>query len=93
MSSTAAQANMGFDEATKVVRTLTRKPDNSMLLKLYGLFKQATIGNVNTSQPWAMQIEARAKWDAWNGYQNLPKDKAQKQYVDLVLQLLKTHKK
>ena len=36
------------------------------LLVLYGLYKQATVGDVNTEQPWKVQVEARAKWDAWN---------------------------
>lgn len=35
-------------------------------LKLYGLYKQATVGDINIAQPWAIQIEARAKWGAWN---------------------------
>lgn len=83
---------MNFEQATKQVRTLTKKPENHTLLKLYGLFKQATIGDVNTSQPWSVQLEARAKWDAWHANKGLAKEVAKKQYVDLVLQLLKTHK-
>ena len=42
-----------------------KKPDNNKLLQLYSLYKQATVGNVNTAQPWAVQIEARVKWDVW----------------------------
>lgn len=85
-------SGMSFEEATKVVRTLTRKPDNDSLLKLYGLFKQVTVGDVNTKQPWAVQVEARAKWDAWNSYKGLTKVNAEKQYISIVQQLLKTHK-
>ena len=45
---------------------LKQRPNNAQLLELYALYKQATVGDVNTAQPWAVQMEARAKWDAWN---------------------------
>lgn len=31
-----------------------------------------------------MQLEARAKWDAWNGLKGTTKEDAMKQYVQLV---------
>jgi diazepam-binding inhibitor (GABA receptor modulating acyl-CoA-binding protein) len=34
-------------------------------LQFYSYYKQATEGDVQGSQPWAVQLEARAKWDAW----------------------------
>lgn len=45
---------------------LKNKPSNEVLLKLYALYKQATVGDVNIAQPWAVQMEARAKHDAWS---------------------------
>ena len=47
-------------------------------------FDQATVGDVEGSQPWAVQMEARAKWDAWNSVKGMSKEEAMKQYVDLV---------
>ena len=35
------------------------------MLEIYGLYKQATAGDNTTSQPWAIQLEAAAKWNAW----------------------------
>jgi diazepam-binding inhibitor (GABA receptor modulating acyl-CoA-binding protein) len=64
-----------FEDAQVRVKQLTSMPSTDNLLKLYGLYKQASAGDVNTSQPWAVQIEARAKWDAWNkckGMSNRP---------------------
>ena len=55
-----------FETAAERVKTLKQKPNNDQLLQLYGLYKQATTGDVNIAQPWAVQMEARAKWDAWN---------------------------
>ena len=42
---------------------------------------QATVGDVEGSQPWAVQMEARAKWDAWNSVKGMPKEEAMKQYA------------
>lgn len=39
-----------FDEAAERVKTLTKRPTDMELLELYGLFKQATIGDNNTSE-------------------------------------------
>ena len=39
---------------------------NEELVELYGLYKQATVGDINIAQPWAVQVKERAKWDAWN---------------------------
>lgn len=80
---------MKFLEATEKVKTLSKRPDNNTCLKLYGLYKQATIGDCNIQQPWSFEIEARAKWNAW--YDNLGKSKvkAENEYVELVVNLLR----
>lgn len=80
---------MKFTEAVEKVKTLSERPDNNTLLKLYGLYKQATIGNCDTQQPWAIQIEARAKWDAWYSHYNKSKQSVEMEYVQLVEKLLK----
>jgi diazepam-binding inhibitor (GABA receptor modulating acyl-CoA-binding protein) len=50
-------------------------------LACYGLFKQVTVGDNATPQPWAMQLEARAKWDAWNSRKGLSKESAIAAYI------------
>lgn len=30
------------------------------------LYKQSTIGDINISQPWADDVQNRAKWNSWN---------------------------
>lgn len=35
---------------------------NEQKLQFYGLYKQATVGNVNTPQPWSINMVAKAKW-------------------------------
>ena len=29
-------------------------------------YKQSTIGDINISQPWADDVQNRAKWNSWN---------------------------
>ena len=53
-------------------------------LYLYSHFKQATQGDVSGSQPWAVQVEARAKWDAWNKLKGMSKEEAMQKYIDKV---------
>eukprot|EP00999_Lentomonas_sp_LEN2_P001968 NODE_3130_length_451_cov_50.228395_g3080_i0.p1 GENE.NODE_3130_length_451_cov_50.228395_g3080_i0~~NODE_3130_length_451_cov_50.228395_g3080_i0.p1 ORF type:complete len:106 (+),score=35.09 NODE_3130_length_451_cov_50.228395_g3080_i0:76-393(+) len=57
---------------------------NDEKLQVYSLFKQATQGDVTGSQPWAVQVEARAKWDAWNKLKGMSKDDAKQKYIDLM---------
>ena len=57
---------------------------NDDKLKIYALFKQATIGDVQGSQPWAVQLEARAKWDAWKALEGTDKDTAKERYIEAV---------
>lgn len=55
-----------LERAKTKVATLTKNPGNDAMLKLYGLFKQASIGTCNTKKPGMMDFVGRAKWDAWN---------------------------
>ena len=73
-----------FKQATEFVKRLPKDGDvklsNDDKLRFYALFKQATVGKCSKnggSQPWAMKVEARAKWDAWNALGDMnPKDAA-----------------
>lgn len=79
-----------FDFAVEQVRTLpsgSNGPTDKEKLIMYGLYKQATAGNCNISQPWAVQVEARAKWDAWNSRKGMSKDDAMSAYCDEFLKL------
>eukprot|EP00455_Lapot_gusevi_P007942 TRINITY_DN13412_c0_g1_i1.p1 TRINITY_DN13412_c0_g1~~TRINITY_DN13412_c0_g1_i1.p1 ORF type:complete len:110 (-),score=43.20 TRINITY_DN13412_c0_g1_i1:127-411(-) len=76
---------MAFEAAVEYVRSLPKDGpvqfDNDTKLQFYSLYKQATEGDVTGSQPWAVQLEARAKWDAWNSRKGLSSDDAKAAYV------------
>jgi diazepam-binding inhibitor (GABA receptor modulator, acyl-CoA-binding protein) len=77
-----------FEEAQQRVKTLAATPDNDTLLALYGLFKQATAGDVSGKRPGMMDFKGRAKFDAWAGRKGTSKDQAMEAYVALVDKLV-----
>ena len=80
-----------FTEAQARVKKLTRRPSNEELLDLYGLFKQATDGDVRGSRPGLLDPKGRAKFDAWTSRRGLPAADARARYVALVDALVKRH--
>jgi len=76
-----------FEKAAAEVKQFTKRPSDSEMLQLYGLYKQATVGDNTTSQPWAVQMEARAKWDAWAANKGINKADAESKYVATVREL------
>ncbi|KAF8771241.1 putative acyl-CoA-binding protein like [Argiope bruennichi] len=56
-----------FNSAAASVKDMKNRPSDSELLELYALYKQATIGDCNIDQPGALDLKAKAKWEAWNG--------------------------
>ena len=76
-----------FREAAARVEKLSKRPSNEQLLDLYGLYKQATEGDVSGSRPGMLDMKGRAKFDAWAGRKGTSKDDAMKKYVALVDQL------
>jgi acyl-CoA-binding protein len=74
-----------FDQAVARSKTLSEKPGNDVLLQLYGLYKQATEGDVNIDPPSNMfDFVAKAKFNAWESLKGKSKEGAMQEYVDLV---------
>jgi acyl-CoA-binding protein len=53
-----------------------------MMLRFYGLYKQATLGKCTEPKPSFWAVIAKAKWDAWKSHGNMPKEEAMKKYVE-----------
>lgn len=77
-----------FAQAQIDVKTLTERPDNQTMLKLYSLFKQASEGDVTGSRPGMMDFVNRAKYDAWAELKGKTNDQAMQDYINLVNRLL-----
>uniref|UniRef100_A0A3Q3ERY4 Diazepam binding inhibitor (GABA receptor modulator, acyl-CoA binding protein) n=1 Tax=Kryptolebias marmoratus TaxID=37003 RepID=A0A3Q3ERY4_KRYMA len=76
-----------FDTAAAEVKQLKAKPQDDEMLKLYSLFKQATVGDVNTARPGMLDFTGKAKWDAWEKQKGKSKDDAMNEYIQLVEEL------
>ncbi|RDV15275.1 acyl-CoA-binding protein [Pontibacter diazotrophicus] len=73
-----------FESAVEKSKTLTERPSNNVLLQLYGLYKQATDGDVNTERPSGFDFKNIAKWDAWKQQEGKSQEAAREEYVQLV---------
>lgn len=79
-----AELHRPFEAAAAAAKTLPAKPDNQTLVKLYSLYKQATVGDVQGNRPGLPDFVGRAKYDAWAAIKGKPGEAAMQQYVDLV---------
>ncbi|WP_291984863.1 acyl-CoA-binding protein [Candidatus Accumulibacter sp. ACC007] len=73
-----------FEAAVASSRTLSERPDNASLLKLYALYKQAVDGDVEGRRPGFTDMVGRAKFDAWAAVKGTAGDDAMSQYIALV---------
>lgn len=76
-----------FQAAVAASKTLSERPDNLMLLKLYALYKQASAGDNAEPKPGFGDMVGRAKWDAWTALKGTPSAQAMQQYIDQVAAL------
>jgi diazepam-binding inhibitor (GABA receptor modulator, acyl-CoA-binding protein) len=77
-----------FEAAVANSKNLTEKPSNEILLKLYSLYKQATIGDNSEEAPSnPFDFVAKAKHSAWEELKGTTKEQAAQLYIDLINQL------
>ena len=77
-----------FLNASVRIKSLGTRPNNQELLQLYALFKQAQQGDASGKRPGALNMVARAKFDAWSAFKGTSAEEARTQYVALVESLL-----
>jgi len=73
-----------FEAAVANSKSLSERPDNMTLLKLYALYKQASSGDNADKKPGFTDMVGRAKWDAWNALKGTSSTDAMQQYIDLI---------
>jgi acyl-CoA-binding protein len=77
-----------FEQAAANVKTLSDRPDNDTMLRLYALYKQGSEGDVKGARPGFLDFVGAAKYEAWEKLQGTSSEQAMKKYVALVQQLL-----
>lgn len=73
-----------FKMAANWIKKLNSKPDDDTLLELYGLYKQATLGDNNTDKPSFIDFKGNKKWNAWNKNKGKNKNKSEIEYITKV---------
>lgn len=85
--------NAVFKEAVSFIQSLPKdaQPQPSVVekLKFYALYKQATVGQNNTTKPGVFDLVGKAKWDAWSKLGAMSKEQAMKEYIDAFITVAK----
>lgn len=76
-----------LEEAAALTQKFTTRPSNEELLKLYGLYKQATEGDNEGERPGGFDFKAAAKYNSWLAFKGKSKTEATEQYIELVEKL------
>ena len=75
-----------FEQSLKDVKKLSDL-SNDQLLQLYGLYKQATDGDVSGPKPGMLDLKGKAKYGAWSKQKGKSAEKAMEAYSALVNKL------
>ncbi|XP_042607848.1 acyl-CoA-binding domain-containing protein 4 isoform X1 [Cyprinus carpio] len=75
-----------FQAAVDVIQSLPKngsyRPSYEVMLRFYGLYKQAVCGQCTASRPGFWDPVGRYKWDAWNQLGDMSRESAMAAYVD-----------
>ena len=78
-----------FKNATDYVASTSSDSNtisDELKLQFYGLYKRATVGKCcdHGTKPWAWELEASAKYDAWNKCEYLTVSQSMQRYINLL---------
>jgi acyl-CoA-binding protein len=76
-----------FDEAVALAMKLAPQPPEVMM-EVYGLYKQATQGDVQGRRPGIIDFKGQTKYDAWANRRGMSREDAMTAYVELVRRLV-----
>nr|CAD7442866.1 unnamed protein product [Timema bartmani] len=82
-----------FTKAAEDVKVLKATPTDDELLEVYALYKQATVGDVNTARPGLFDFKGKSKWDAWEKKKGTSTADAKEAYISKVQQLVEVYGK
>lgn len=71
----------------EAVNKLPTRPSDDELLELYGLYKQATVGDNETEKPGMFDFKGKYKWEAWTKLKGTSQEEAEQKYIALVDEL------
>jgi diazepam-binding inhibitor (GABA receptor modulating acyl-CoA-binding protein) len=77
-----------FLSAAEIVKNLKTKPDNNELLILYGLYKQATVGDNDNEEPGFLDFKGKEKHKAWLKNKGMSTYDSEVKYITKVNELI-----
>lgn len=87
-SKVIAMSDRTFKAAVDIVQNLPKEGSvnisNEQRLLFYSLYKQATVGECNTSKPSFWNVVEKYKWEAWKALGNMEKETAMQKYVEML---------
>jgi diazepam-binding inhibitor (GABA receptor modulating acyl-CoA-binding protein) len=87
----AARMRTEFDSDYGGQTLLWSTEQTNIVLEMYALFKQATVGDVNVPQPWMIDVVSFRKWGVWSSLQGMSKEQAMLKYINRAKELLSRH--
>jgi diazepam-binding inhibitor (GABA receptor modulating acyl-CoA-binding protein) len=88
MSNSDENLEKEFLSAAENIKNSGKNLDNDTLLKLYGYYKQGTVGDCNTECPSFWNVKDKSKWEAWEQHKGMKKNHSMKKYIKIVIKLL-----
>jgi len=84
-----------FVKAQAQLVKLSNLPNKDVILDIYGLYKQSTVGDINIEKPsmFSFDLKAKAKYEAWRKRKGLSKEEAMREYVDTIVKLAEEEKR
>lgn len=76
-----------FAAAASHLPTIVPSIGSDILLKFYGLYKQATVGKCYTPKPNWYQFDSKQKWEAWNTLGDMTTEEAINSYISLMSEI------
>lgn len=80
-----------FQEARQAIDSLTTRPSNEELLRLYGLYKQAMLGDNRDEEPEGFDFKGIAKHRAWLENKGKSAEDAMLEYTQVANRLVKKY--
>ena len=88
-----AELQTKFEAAAEAVKKAKENMDKLPQEKkeeVYGLYKQATVGDINIAEPGVTDPLGQAKFKAWSAKKGLTKEEAQQDYIDCTTAILES---
>ena len=75
-----------FQKFENAVKRAYKLPNQSqdVLLEMYGLYKQAIMGDVTGNRPGGFDIRNQYKYDAWAARKGMSTEEAMRAYINLI---------